>query len=36
MKASRFNPTLRLVYERLGKAGKPPKLAFVPSPENYL
>ena len=29
MTASRFNPTLRVVYERLRAAGKPPKLAFI-------
>ena len=29
MTASRFNPTLREVYQRLRLAGKPPKLAFV-------
>jgi len=29
MTASRFNPTLAKVYQRLRKAGKPPKLAFV-------
>ncbi len=29
MTASRFNPTLRGVYERLRASGKPPKLAFV-------
>jgi transposase len=29
MTASRFNPTLAEVYQRLRKAGKPPKLAFV-------
>jgi transposase len=29
MNASRFNPVLRALYERLRQAGKPPKLAFV-------
>ena len=29
MTASRFNPVLKDLYERLRKAGKPPKLAFV-------
>jgi transposase len=29
MSASRFNPVLREVYQRLRQAGKPPKLAFV-------
>ena len=29
MTASRFNPLLRELYERLRQAGKPPKLAFV-------
>ena len=29
MTASRFNPVLRGLYERLRQAGKPPKLAFV-------
>jgi len=29
MSASRFNPVLREVYQRLRLAGKPPKLAFV-------
>jgi len=29
MTASRFNPVLRELYERLRQAGKPPKLAFV-------
>ena len=29
MTASRFNPVLRELYERLRLAGKPPKLAFV-------
>ena len=29
MTASRFNPTLREVYERLRASGKPPKLAFI-------
>jgi transposase len=29
MTASRFNPPLAEVYQRLRKAGKPPKLAFV-------
>ncbi len=29
MTASRFNPVLRDLYERLRRAGKPPKLAFV-------
>ncbi len=29
MTASRFNPVLRALYERLRQAGKPPKLAFV-------
>ena len=29
MTATRFNPTLRDVYQRLRLAGKPPKLAFV-------
>jgi len=29
MTASRFNPVLRDLYERLRQAGKPPKLAFV-------
>ena len=29
MTASRFNPTLAVIYQRLRKAGKPPKLAFV-------
>lgn len=29
MSASRFNPVLRELYERLRQAGKPPKLAFV-------
>ena len=29
MNAGRFNPTLKLLYERLRAAGKPPKLAFV-------
>jgi len=29
MNASRFNPVLRALYQRLRQAGKPPKLAFV-------
>ena len=29
MTASRFNPVLRDLYQRLRQAGKPPKLAFV-------
>ena len=29
MTASRFNPVLRDLYERLRQTGKPPKLAFV-------
>jgi len=29
MNASRFNPVLRRIYERLRQAGKPPKLAFL-------
>jgi len=29
MTASRFNPVLRNLYQRLRQAGKPPKLAFV-------
>ena len=29
MTASRFNPVLRALYQRLRQAGKPPKLAFV-------
>ena len=29
MNASRFNPVLRSLYQRLRQAGKPPKLAFV-------
>ena len=29
MTASRFNPPLTELYQRLRKAGKPPKLAFV-------
>jgi transposase len=29
MSASRFNPVLRALYERLRKAGKAPKLAFI-------
>jgi transposase len=29
MSAARFNPVLRRVYQRLRRAGKPPKLAFV-------
>jgi transposase len=29
MNASRFNPVLRTLYQRLRQAGKPPKLAFV-------
>jgi len=29
MSASRFNPVLREVYQRLRLAGKPPKLAFI-------
>jgi len=29
MNASRFNPGLRRIYERLRQAGKPPKLAFL-------
>ena len=29
MNASRFNPVLRSLYQRLRRAGKPPKLAFV-------
>lgn len=29
MTASRFNPVLKELYERLRQAGKPPKLAFV-------
>lgn len=29
MSASRFNPVLRELYDRLREAGKPPKLAFV-------
>lgn len=29
MNASRFNPVLKELYERLRQAGKPPKLAFV-------
>lgn len=29
MSASRFNPVLRELYQRLRQAGKPPKLAFI-------
>ena len=29
MTASRFNPALKELYERLRQTGKPPKLAFV-------
>jgi transposase len=29
MSASRFNPALKVLYQRLRAAGKPPKLAFV-------
>ena len=29
MTASRFNPPLAALYQRLRQAGKPPKLAFV-------
>lgn len=29
MTAARFNPTMKVVYQRLREAGKPPKLAFV-------
>ena len=29
MTASRFNPTMREVYQRLRESGKPPKLAFI-------
>jgi transposase len=29
MNASRFNPVLRALYQRLRQAGKPPTLAFV-------
>ncbi len=29
MTASRFNPVLRDLYQRLRQAGKPPKLAFI-------
>ena len=29
MSASRFNPTMKIVYRRLRDAGKPPKLAFI-------
>jgi len=29
MNASRFNPTMKAVYQRLREAGKPPKLAFI-------
>jgi len=29
MTAARFNPTLKVVYQRLRDAGKPPKLAFI-------
>jgi len=29
MNASRFNPVLRALYQRLRQAGKPPKLAFI-------
>ena len=29
MTASRFNPTLAALYQRLREAGKPPKLAFI-------
>lgn len=29
MTASRFNPTMKAVYQRLRDAGKPPKLAFI-------
>ncbi len=29
MTASRFNPTLAALYQRLRQAGKPPKLAFI-------
>ena len=29
MTASRFNPTLSKLYQRLRQAGKPPKLAFI-------
>jgi transposase len=29
MSASRFNPVLQELYQRLRKAGKPPKLAFI-------
>ena len=29
MTASRFNPKMRAVYQRLRESGKPPKLAFI-------
>ncbi len=29
MNASRFNPTMKPIYQRLREAGKPPKLAFI-------
>jgi len=29
MTASRFNPTMKAIYQRLREAGKPPKLAFI-------
>ena len=29
MNAARFNPDLRIVYERLRAAGKPPRVAFI-------
>lgn len=29
MTACRFNPTMRVVYERMRESGKPPKLAFI-------
>jgi transposase len=29
MSASRFNPVLKVLYQRLRAAGKPPKLAFA-------
>ena len=29
MNASRFNPVLKPIYERMIAAGKPPKVAFI-------
>lgn len=29
MNAARFNPVMRMLYQRLRQAGKPPKLAFI-------